>query len=113
MLKLLHCSVQRRTSQPILVTMPRKVSVPTPVRDCSRCSVCAQLEVTAFQAECAKDLEAAEPVIAAAEKALNSLDKVWLVVHHASPPMCSIAIALACTGTVSDIPLLPACHTLN
>ena len=32
-------------------------------------------EVEAFQAECAKDLEAAEPVIAEAEAALNSLDK--------------------------------------
>lgn len=32
-------------------------------------------EVEAFQAECAKDLEAAEPIIAEAEAALNSLDK--------------------------------------
>ena len=35
-------------------------------------------EVEAFQAECAKDLEAAEPVIAEAEAALNSLDKASL-----------------------------------
>lgn len=34
-----------------------------------------QLEVSTFQAECEKDLEAAEPVIAEAEAALNSLDK--------------------------------------
>jgi dynein heavy chain len=32
-------------------------------------------EVTEFQNQCAKDLEAAEPIIAAAEAALNSLDK--------------------------------------
>jgi dynein heavy chain, axonemal len=32
-------------------------------------------EVEAFQAECAKDLEAAEPIIKEAEAALNSLDK--------------------------------------
>lgn len=36
-------------------------------------------EVTAFQEECSKDLEAAEPVIAEAEAALNSLDKGSLV----------------------------------
>lgn len=38
---------------------------------------CTQLqtEVQAFQEECARDLEAAEPVIAEAEAALNSLDK--------------------------------------
>jgi Microtubule-binding stalk of dynein motor len=35
-------------------------------------------EVEAFQAECAKDLAAAEPVIAEAEAALNSLDKASL-----------------------------------
>jgi dynein heavy chain len=34
--------------------------------------------VSAFQAQCAKDLEAAEPIIAAAEAALNSLDKASL-----------------------------------
>ena len=41
---------------------------------------CAALaeEVKAFQAECAKDLEAAEPVIAEATAALNSLDKASL-----------------------------------
>ena len=38
-----------------------------------------QIEVSAFQAECASDLEVAEPVIQAAEKALNSLDKVCYV----------------------------------
>ena len=35
-----------------------------------------QADVQAFQEECARDLEAAEPVIAEAEAALNSLDKV-------------------------------------
>ena len=35
-------------------------------------------EVEAFQAECAKDLEAAEPIIKEAEAALNSLDKASL-----------------------------------
>lgn len=37
-----------------------------------------QSEVQAFQAECEKDLEAAEPVIQEAEAALNSLDKASL-----------------------------------
>lgn len=35
-----------------------------------------QFEVQQFQEECSKDLEAAEPIIAEAEAALNSLDKV-------------------------------------
>lgn len=35
-------------------------------------------DVQAFQEECTKDLEAAEPVIADAEAALNSLDKASL-----------------------------------
>ena len=39
---------------------------------------CGQAEVTAFQEECSKDLEAAEPIIAQAEAALNSLDKASL-----------------------------------
>ena len=38
------------------------------------CSKIAE-EVMAFQAECAEDLKAAEPIIQAAEAALNSLDK--------------------------------------
>ncbi len=38
---------------------------------------CAQIaeEVSAFQLECETDLKAAEPIIIAAEAALNSLDK--------------------------------------
>lgn len=47
-----------------------------------------QVEVTAFQVECANDLEVAEPVIQAAEKALNSLDKVC----HVSMPRRKIVI---------------------
>ncbi len=35
-----------------------------------------QSDVQAFQEECAHDLKAAEPIIAEAEAALNSLDKV-------------------------------------
>lgn len=69
-----------------------------------------QLEVTAFQAECAKDLEAAEPVIAAAEKALNSLDKVPFIMH------CAIVkpqlLQCLCRDSVG-ISLLAACHTLD
>lgn len=37
--------------------------------------LCLKFDVQAFQEECTKDLEAAEPVIADAEAALNSLDK--------------------------------------
>jgi hypothetical protein len=37
-----------------------------------------QSDVQAFQEECARDLLAAEPIIAEAEAALNSLDKVGL-----------------------------------
>jgi len=37
-----------------------------------------QTEVTAFQDECTRDLEVAEPVIKEAEAALNSLDKASL-----------------------------------
>lgn len=35
-----------------------------------------QMDVQAFQEECEHDLKAAEPIIAEAEAALNSLDKV-------------------------------------
>jgi len=36
---------------------------------------CVQADVQAFQEECSRDLTAAEPIIAEAEAALNSLDK--------------------------------------
>ena len=51
---------------------------------------CAKIaeEVTAFQAECEKDMAAAEPIIQAAIEALNSLDKKSLTELKAlaSPP---------------------------
>ena len=51
------------------------------------CSKIAE-EVMAFQAECDKDLEAAEPIIAEAEAALNTLDKKSLgeLKSLSSPP---------------------------
>ena len=49
------------------------------VRAClTNLSHALQAEVIAFQEECSKDLEAAEPIIAQAEAALNSLDKASL-----------------------------------
>jgi len=52
-----------------------------------KCSAIAE-EVMAFQAECDKDLEAAEPIIAEAEAALNTLDKKSLgeLKSLSSPP---------------------------
>jgi dynein heavy chain len=52
-----------------------------------KCTKIAE-EVTAFQAECEKDMEAAEPVIQAAIEALNSLDKKSITELKAlsSPP---------------------------
>ena len=61
---------------------------------------CAQIaeEVSAFQAECEKDLAAAEPIIQAAEAALNSLDKKALgeLKSLASPPAGVDDVASAC-----------------
>ena len=52
-----------------------------------KCSAIAE-EVMAFQAECDKDLEAAEPIIQEAEAALNTLDKKALteLKNLSSPP---------------------------
>lgn len=47
-------------------------------REDEEAAAAIKAEVEAFQEECAKDLEAAEPVIAEAEAALNSLDKASL-----------------------------------
>jgi dynein heavy chain len=61
------------------------------------CSKLAE-EVTAFQEECAKDLEAAEPVIAEAEAALNSLDKSSLgeLKSFGSPAAEVVQVVSAC-----------------
>jgi dynein heavy chain len=57
-----------------------------------------QSDVMAFQAECEEDLKAAEPVIAEAEKALNSLDKKSLgeLKSFGSPAAEVVQVASAC-----------------
>jgi len=61
---------------------------------------CAQMQtdVMAFQAECEEDLKAAEPIIAEAEKALNSLDKKSLgeLKSFGSPAAEVVQVASAC-----------------
>uniref|UniRef100_A0A7S0GLB7 Dynein heavy chain n=1 Tax=Micromonas pusilla TaxID=38833 RepID=A0A7S0GLB7_MICPS len=61
---------------------------------------CAQIaeEVSAFQAECEEDLKAAEPIIQAAEAALNSLDKKALgeLKSLSTPPAGVDDVASAC-----------------
>lgn len=61
------------------------------------CSAIAA-EVLAFQAECEEDLKAAEPVIAEAEAALNSLDKKSLgeLKSFGSPAAEVVQVAAAC-----------------
>lgn len=55
-------------------------------------------EVSAFQAECAQDLAAAEPIIAEAEAALNSLDKASLgeLKSFGSPATEIVQVLAAC-----------------
>lgn len=55
-------------------------------------------EVEAFQAECTRDLQAAEPIIAAAEAALNSLDKNSLgeLKSFGSPAAEVVQVVSAC-----------------
>ena len=57
-----------------------------------------QTEVTNFQAECAHDLEAAEPIIQQAEAALNSLDKASLgeLKSFGSPAAEVVQVVSAC-----------------
>ena len=61
---------------------------------------CAKIadEVTAFQAECEEDLKAAEPIIAEAEAALDSLDKASLgeLKTFGSPSEEIVNVAAAC-----------------
>ena len=61
---------------------------------------CAKIaeEVSAFQAECEEDLKAAEPVIQAAEAALNSLDKASLgeLKSFGSPAADVVSVVSAC-----------------
>lgn len=60
--------------------------------------VMVQAEVTAFQDECTRDLEVAEPVIREAEAALNSLDKASLgeLKSFGSPAAEVINVVSAC-----------------
>lgn len=57
-----------------------------------------QSEVQAFQDECSRDLEAAEPIIAEAEAALNSLDKASLTELRSfgSPAAEIVQVVAAC-----------------
>ncbi|KAK9808985.1 hypothetical protein WJX72_007373 [[Myrmecia] bisecta] len=57
-----------------------------------------QREVTAFQEECSKELEAAEPIIQQAEAALASLDKAALgeLKSFGSPAECVVDVVSAC-----------------
>ena len=54
--------------------------------------------MTAFQDECSHDLEAAEPIIAEAEAALNSLDKASLgeLKSFGSPAAEVVNVVSAC-----------------
>ena len=65
--------------------------------DEEECSKIAE-EVKAFQDECAEDLKAAEPIIAEAEAALNSLDKKALgeLKSFGSPAAEIVQVASAC-----------------
>ena len=72
------------------------------------CTAIAE-EVSAFQAECERDLQAAEPVIAEAEAALNSLDKKSLgeLKSFGSPAAEVVQVAAACmvlTAPAGKIP---------
>jgi dynein heavy chain len=65
--------------------------------DEAECAAIAE-EVSAFQAECEEDLKAAEPIIQAAEAALNSLDKKSLgeLKSFGSPAAEVVQVASAC-----------------
>ena len=62
-----------------------------------------QEEVTSFQDECSRDLEAAEPVIKEAETALNSLDKASLgeLKSFGSPASEVVNVVSACMVLIS------------
>ncbi|KAF6251999.1 flagellar outer dynein arm heavy chain beta [Scenedesmus sp. NREL 46B-D3] len=78
-----------------------------------------QNDVQAFQEECTKDLAVAEPVIAEAEAALNSLDKGSLgelksfgspaaeIVQHACFPAPNAAPVLICCASLLLAPHIP------
>ena len=65
--------------------------------DEEKCAKIAE-EVTAFQAECERDLAAAEPIIKEAEAALNSLDKASLgeLKTFGSPSAEIVGVGAAC-----------------
>lgn len=76
----------------------RPPSGKTEVRHSRNLSLNVQAEVTAFQDECSRDLEAAEPIIAEAEAALNSLDKASLgeLKSFGSPAAEVVNVVSAC-----------------
>ena len=59
---------------------------------------CLQTEVQNFQEECTRDLAAAEPIIAEAEAALNSLDKASLgeLKSFGSPAAEVVQVSMIC-----------------
>ena len=74
--------------------------------------------MTAFQDECSHDLEAAEPIIAEAEAALNSLDKASLgeLKSFGSPAAEVVNVVSACmvltapNGTkIPKVRVFPSC----
>ena len=71
------------------------------------CSV--QLEVTAFQEECSRDLAAAEPIIKEAEAALNSLDKASLgeLKSFGSPAAEVVQVLSACMALTAPNGKIP------
>jgi dynein heavy chain, axonemal len=67
-------------------------------REDEEAAAAIKTEVEAFQAECAKELEAAEPIIAEAEAALNSLDKASLgeLKSFGSPAAEVVSVVSSC-----------------
>ena len=80
----------------------------------------AQADVTAFQDECSRDLAAAEPIIAEAEAALNSLDKASLgeLKSFGSPAAEVVNVVSACMvltapcGKIPKVMALPDPHRI-
>ncbi len=83
---------------------------------CTRCCILElQTEVTAFQDECSRDLEVAEPIIAEAEAALNSLDKASLgeLKSFGSPAAEVVNVVSACMVLTAPGGKIPKVKSLN
>ena len=83
---------------------------------CTRCCILGvQTEVTAFQDECSRDLEVAEPIIAEAEAALNSLDKASLgeLKSFGSPAAEVVNVVSACMVLTAPGGKIPKVKSLN